>query len=319
MKIIAEVGSNWKTLNDCIYSIKQARRAGAHAVKFQLFNHQELYGQNINFEKIGETPYLHPDWISILKKECDENEIEFMCTAFSVHGYEKVNPFVSSHKIASAEMTDINILNTVNSFGKTVYLSTGGSNTSNDIRHALLYLKNCPVTIMYCVADYPAKIIDFRKLDQMKYYFGDNYSYGYSDHSIDVFNIPMTAKSKGCSVIEKHVNFTNHKDTNDSGHSLNFEEFSLMSRALMGEMPTIEETESLTNKDMRKIYRRRFIVTKEINSGDKFQIGKNVGIFRATRAYENPVMTFRPWDIEGKVSNKNKIIGEVVCYPDLDQ
>lgn len=316
MKIIAEIGSNWKTLDDCLMSIEKAKEAGANIVKFQLFDSFDLYGQP-SLDIPGETPFLNAQWLPKLKEHAMENEIEFMCTGFSVARYNMIDPFVYRHKIASAEMTDINILEALNSIGKPVVMSTAGSSL-DEIKSALAYLRRVPVTIMFCVGDYPAKIIDFRKLEQMKNYLGDSYSYGYSDHSIDVLNLPQKAKDLGCILIEKHVNFTTHKDTNDAGHSLNFEEFKLMCAKLRGEELTILDTEQYANVMMKKQYKRRFIATKEINIGDKFLLDYNVSIYRSNTTWHDPVSTFRPCDLFNQISITYKKPGDVISYADFE-
>lgn len=283
MKIVAEVGSNWKSLAECMLSIKLAKEAGADVVKFQFFNHDELYGDGSGLDLIGNSPYMPSGWLWQLKNYSDEMMIEFMCTAFSPSGYNKVNTMVQTHKIASAELTDVSILDTVNRFKKPVLLSTAGSHMQIEIKNALLHLVDCPVTILFCVGDYPAKIVDFRKLDLMKEFFGPGYSYGYSDHSIDVLNIPKIAKEKGCVVIEKHVNFTHHQTTPDAGHSLNFNEFKAMCLMLKGEDQTVNELDEHTNIMMKKQYKRRFVAAREIKAGEKFKVGVNVGYYRATQ------------------------------------
>lgn len=318
IKVIAEVGSNWRTLDDCKMSIRLAKEAGANACKFQFFNHDELYGDGKGLDKIGTSPYMPSDWLWQLKHECDNHRIEFMCTAFSPQGYSKINYMIQNHKIASAELTDVNILNTVNKLKKPVYLSTAGSHMQIEIKNALLYLTDCPVTIMFCVGDYPARIVDFRKLDQMMEYFGSGYDYGFSDHSLDVLNLPMLAKQRGCKVIEKHVNFTFHQDTPDAAHSLNFEEFKAMCLNLNDPAPTVNELELITNTMMKRQYKRRFIAMEDINPGDKFKIGVNVGYYRATMDAEGPVLTFRPWDISNKTALLYKKQGDVICYADIE-
>ena len=318
MKIVCEVGSNWKTLDDCLFSIKKAQEAGANYVKFQLFNDFELTGQLPDNSTMGVSPYLDFSWIPHLKMHADKFEIEFMCTAFSSLGYDMVNPFVNVHKIASAELTDISILSKVNSFRKPVMLSTAGSDLDIEVKSALLHLHDCPVTIMYCVADYPAKIIDFRRLDSMKEKFGQNYGYGYSDHSIDVLNIPYIAKEKGCSIIEKHANFCGHEDTDDATHSLNFEEFKLMCGKLRGEVYSEKQTNEMTNKSMRDLHKRRFIAIRDISPGEKFKIRYNVNYYRATIKANNPILTFRPWDIDNRPALNHKRIGDVITYADVD-
>lgn len=231
MKVIAEIGSNWKTHEDCRKSIQMAKLCGADIVKFQSFTAKDLHGVESSRE-------LSPA-LTCLKDIADEFDIEFMCTAFSCEGYSFINPLVRRHKVASAEITAIDLLETVNSFKKPVLLSTGGA-TLAEIETAVAKLKDCPVTILYCVTDYPARIVDFRHLEILKEHFGGGYSYGYSDHSSDVLNIPILARKHGSVILEKHVNFTDHTDTPDAPHSLNTEEFAMMVKHLKGELSPVE-------------------------------------------------------------------------------
>lgn len=260
MRVIAEVGSNFKTYEDCINSVKAAHLAGADTVKFQMYTHRELYG--VAGRLPGELPR---DWVPYLRNYAEHLGIEFMCTAFSPEGYEFVNSFVSTHKIASAELGAPDILKKVNSLGKPVVLSTAGS-TLDEIAAALELLKDVKVTIMFCVADYPAKIIDFRNLKELSERFGKSYQYGFSDHSTDVLNIPHSAKFYGATVIEKHVNFTRYTDTPDAGHSLNAQELSLMITNLKKQVPR-ELVESLCNQSMKKDWKRRHIKLQNGESG----------------------------------------------------
>lgn len=255
MKVIAEVGSNIKSFKDCVYSIEQSRLAGANIVKFQLLSRFDLYGE-------GSKEYcpLKKDWIPDLKNIADQNEIEFMCTGFSPEIYDYLNPFVKIHKIASAEITDLDILNKVASFKKPVILSTGGAKYAQ-IQQALDILKPCSVIIMYCVPQYPAKIISMDAFEVLKN-FGNNYSYGYSDHSIDACIIPKMFKDAGATIIEKHVNFLEYCDTPDAHHALNFKELSLMCRILKDEVISLVDIDKLNNSQMREEWQRRLIKGK---------------------------------------------------------
>jgi sialic acid synthase SpsE len=233
MKVIAEIGSNFKTQDDCIRSVGCAKEAGADAVKFQYFTGADLYGP-----LYGGTRNLIID-VEGLAEECGWKGIEFMCTAFSPTGYRMVDPFVKRHKVASSEITALDILNTVNSLGKPVILSTGGA-TGDEIARALLMLRNVPVTILYCEVAYPARVVDFRRFDELKARFGPVCEIGYSDHSIDVLNIPGTARDRGAKILEKHVNFTEHTDTPDAGHSISGKEFAMMTKYLKDQLPVCE-------------------------------------------------------------------------------
>lgn len=227
MKVIAEIGSNWRTELEAVASIAAAKRCGADIVKFQYYTNHDLYG-------VSGPSNCIPS-IRALSNVAREVGIEFMCTGFSPEAYQLINPWVERHKIASSEITAINILETVAKFGKPVLLSTGGA-TIDEIDRAVEILKPCPTTILYCVVEYPARVVDFRNIERLRRRYGGTCDVGYSDHSTDVLNVPTMALICGATVLEKHVNFSAHTDTPDAPHSLSEAEFSMMVRVLKNEL-----------------------------------------------------------------------------------
>ena len=306
-KIVAEVGSNWSSLEDCLASITKAKECGADAVKFQLYDYKSLYGLDApietkdgafgEYEKRKELPGTLPvDWLPKLKEQADNVGIEFMCTAFSVELLDKVDPYVKIHKVASAEMLHVGMLKRLRRIGKPVYLSTG-AHTVSEIDRALAFLTQpeveyhwgesaeiayeippVDVTLMYCTASYPAKYSNTYNVKLYRKLFSTKV--GFSDHTLDVYEAPINAIENGAVVIEKHVNFVN-ADGPDAPHSLNTEEFKDMVHALMGEHtkngPTPDEAGMLSQ------HNRRLIATKDIAQGEEFVEGLNYGFYRSLK------------------------------------
>lgn len=288
--IIAEVGSNWRDIHDCLRSIEAAKEAGADAVKFQLFNEQALYGvlsltdatapdSDIPLEELyargslrkrlpGEMP---PEWIPLLSAHCDEHAIEFLCSAFSPELYDVVNPYVRIHKVASSEMAHIRILDKLKGYGKPVLLSTAG-HSETEIRLALRRLGETPVVLMYCVGAYPARRTELWKLSRFAHEF--RVPAGLSDHSTEI--LAMTWGTGAC-VIEKHFTVIPDVMTPDRPHSLIPSEFKEMVQAIRGNLPE----QNADDNSMRLLHHRRLIALRDLKKGDVLKEGETFGIYRS--------------------------------------
>lgn len=314
MRIVAEIGSNYKTLDDCLNSISLAKNCGADIVKFQMFDYKSLYGM---YPDLGDgmqgfwgdagidrglkslnDPYMSVTWLPQLKAKADAVGIEFMCSAFSVPLLNEVDKYVSTHKVASAELTHIRMLERLREIGKPVILSTGAS-SMNDISIALKVLGDTPVTLLYCVAAYPANFINFYHMHRLREEFKK--PVGFSDHSTDVLCIPGLAGALGAKVIEKHVNLVGVKDTPDAPHSLSLDMFKLMCMSLRGGTITAG---GIGERDMYTTHNRRLIATKDIKLGETFIENENFGIFRSLKP---DLKALSPWTID-KVNGKQSKI-----------
>jgi N-acetylneuraminate synthase len=217
MKIVAEVGSNWQTDEDCIKSVELAKEAGADAVKFQFYGVTDLYGNAA--KQVKQMPPLHQ-----LGVACRSSDIELMCTFFSPLGVEMFDPLIKTHKIASAEMEYKDLIAAVLETNKPFYLSTGG-HTLKEVEQILRWMDlptdDQRLTLMYCESVYPARQTDMTKIKLLGEF---GYPVGLSDHSTEIYSTTHLALIYGCTVIERHVNLVGVTGTPDADHSLSFDE-----------------------------------------------------------------------------------------------
>lgn len=231
MKVIAEVGSNWKNSagqswredDDLFRAVEYAKEDGADAVKFQHFTSMELYGENV--------PAIDEYSVGIrrleaLKKHADEVGIEFMCSAFSLKGYGEINLLVKTHKIASSECNWFELVKYVLTFEKDTIISVGGLSRSGVKRNVIEWsLVENPgdLTLLYCDPTYPSLKTPGDVVEGIKALEKYGVDVGLSDHTNDIYH-PDSIKRR-ISVIEKHYNPLEYTSTPDAGHSLSRREF----------------------------------------------------------------------------------------------
>lgn len=272
MRVIAELGSNWKSFEDCKNAIALAKNIGADAIKFQLYTHEELYGTPGSIRGV-----MPRDWLPKLKIKADACGIELMCTAFSVQGIEYVDQFVSTHKLASSEMCHVEMLRTFKKIKKPLLVSTGGQSQKDIIAVNELLKPKTDVTFLYCEASYPSNRSDFRLIAELQDLTGRDV--GLSDHTLEVFNVPLIAQQMGATVIEKHFNPFEYKDTPDAPHSLGVDDFKDMITSIHGFLPVLGPTRN--EQDMILKHKRRLKAIAPIRPGDELKLNVNYGIFRS--------------------------------------
>ena len=227
--IIAEIASNWEgSISKAKKLIKECKKAGADAVKFQMWRAKDLYESS------------HPNWKEIkkseitfkkaqeLKKYADKQEIEFFCSAFypqAIEILEKLN--VKKYKIASRTclLKDPYSKETLISKAQTkkpVIVSMGMGGNKQKIKNIF---KNNNTTFCYCVSKYPTKFDDIDWKKAIKYD-------GFSDHTIGItapilFTILKKLNGSKKIIIEKHVKLSNSKGP-DASSSLDIIKFNEM-------------------------------------------------------------------------------------------
>lgn len=119
----------------------------------------------------------------------------------SVHFLNDLN--VSCHKIASASVTDLELLDVVNRSGRPVILSTGMS-TMEEIRQAIARLSDVPVAITHATSTYPCPPdqLNLRMINTLKSEFG--LPVGYSGHETGLATT-VAAVALGACIVERHV------------------------------------------------------------------------------------------------------------------
>ena len=211
--IIAEIASNWEgSISKAKKLILESKKAGADAVKFQMWRANDLYSKRNPQWKIIKKSELTFKKAEKLKKYADEQNMEFFCSVFYPEGVDYLELLgVKKYKIASRTclLNDKYSLETLESVARTrkpVIISMG---MGGDKKRIMKIFSKSKKTFCYCISEYPAP---FEKIDWKKAIKYD----GFSDHSIGIvapFLFTLLKKERHAKrlIIEKHVKLRNSR------------------------------------------------------------------------------------------------------------
>lgn len=241
-KIIAEIGVNHEgSLDRAKRQIDQAALAGADVCKFQTYSASKLASSKSSpaywdttkeptssqFELFSKLDSFTEAEYRELASHCSNAGVEFMSTPFDTEAAEFLNHYVSTFKIASADITNIPLIEKIRSFEKPVLVSTGAASMEEIDATAEMFVNHsADVTFLHCVLNYPTQLANsnLRCITTLQRQLPNGFFVGYSDH------VPPDSKGRmrsleiafllGASVIEKH--FTDDKSApgNDHYHSM---------------------------------------------------------------------------------------------------
>ena len=214
--IIAEIGINHNGSVDLAKKmIDEAVMAGCDAVKFQkrtvtkVYTPEELdvyrpnyYGSTNRDLKNG-LEFSYEDYCKI-DEYCKSKKIMWFASCWDKDSVDFIEQFdVPCHKIASALLTDDELLLHIKKTGKPILLSTGMS-TMAEIRHAVNLLGEENLVIFHCTSTYPTNHdeINLKVIEQFK----DEFScpIGYSGHERGLLPSILSVQV-GASAVERHI------------------------------------------------------------------------------------------------------------------
>lgn len=238
--IIAEIGNNHNGSYDlAIELIDQAIQAGADCVKFQMRQLDQVYrerslnkaGEDLGSEYIVDLLQrfeLSKEEHRKLKVYCDNKDILYLCTPWDANSLAILEDMqVEAYKVASADLTNVPLLEELAKTGKPLILSTGMSKTE-EVEHTVAFLneKRTAFALLHCNSTYPAPFhdINLRWMDGLRKIHP---VIGYSGHERGIA-VSIGAATLGAAIIERHFTANREMEGPDHAASLEMSEFKQM-------------------------------------------------------------------------------------------
>lgn len=277
---IAEIGNNHNgSLSRAKEMVDLALDAGADAVKFQMRHLDQVYRQR-TLRKDGEdlsTEYV----IDLLRRfelpvqeheqlsqYCKARGALYLCTPWDAHSVAVLESLaVPAYKVASADLTNLPLLDRLTQTGKPLILSTGMS-TAEEIKVTVQFLnrRQANFALLHCNSTYPAPLHDInlkwiaelRKIHPLV---------GYSGHERGI-NVSLAAVALGATIIERHFTLDRAMEGPDHAASLTHPE---LKRLIEG----IREIESALGEGNRRVVSQGEMINRE-NLGKSLVASKDL-------------------------------------------
>jgi len=216
--VTGEIGINHNgELANAKKLIDAAVLAGADAVKFQKRT-PEVCTPRDQWDVERDTPWGRMTYIDYrhrvefgedeyreIDEYCKARDIAWFASPWDVESVEFLQGFdVPTYKVASASLTDDELLRAMRATGKTVILSTGMS-TPKQIRHAVEVLGSENIVLCHATSTYPCPPeqlnLQMIKTQEREY---PNVPVGYSGHETGL-QTTLAAVALGACFVERHI------------------------------------------------------------------------------------------------------------------
>lgn len=282
--IVAEMsGSHLGSLDRALKIIEEAKWAGADAIKLQTYDPNEMIGDwsyvlkgsawdGENLLELYKRSHTPRKWHKRLFDYAKEIGIDCFSTPFSVSDVQFLETLdCPMYKVASLEITNLDLIGEIATTRKDIIISTGGA-TTEEIETALgaanRRVLGCRlftlITLMKCTAAYPAEERNLVTITDMVRTF--NLPVGLSDHSIGTDDA-IIATSLGVSIIEKHITLDDLKGP-DSGFALDPVEFKLMVNKIRYTAKALGKVKYGPTSEEMVHLRRSLYFAKDMSKGD---------------------------------------------------
>lgn len=229
--VIAEIGINHNgSLDLALELVDRAAEAGADSAKFQLRELGSLYraggreGEDLGAQytlDLLDRFHLPPEDLYRAFDRCVEHGMVPLCTPWDVESLEALERYgLPGYKLASADLTNHDLLAAIAESGKPVLVSTGMSTESEIVEAvAVLQRHGASYALLQCNSTYPApyKDVHLRYLDALRRIGGC--PVGYSGHERG-WHVPVAAVALGARIVEKHLTVDRNLEGNDHKVSL---------------------------------------------------------------------------------------------------
>ncbi len=232
--ITAEIGINHNgDIEIAKKLIDGAKASGCDAVKFQKRTIEKVYSKEIldspRESQWGNTTRDQKIGLEFNEKEYDEidkycknEKISWYASSWDIDSQKFLNQYeLKYNKVASAMLTNLELLKTIAEERKHTFISTGMS-TLDEIRKAVDLFReyDCSFELQHSNSSYPMKIeeANLKCIPMLKKEF--NCDVGYSGHEAIGYLICVAATVLGASSIERHITLDRSMNGSDQSASL---------------------------------------------------------------------------------------------------
>ena len=280
VEIIAEVGSvHDGSLGNALKLIELAKELGADTVKFQTHIAAAETTKNApmpqyfkgepRYEYFERTGFNENQWAEIISC-CAANEINFLSSPFSLEAFRLLEKLgVERFKIASGEVTNVPLIQTIADKGYFIYLSSGMS-TWDELSVAIEACNADKLNVMQCSSIYPCppEQIGLNVIDEIKKRF--MVDVGFSDHSLGYASC-LAAVTLGATCIEKHLTFSRKMYGSDASLAMEPNEFAILVKEIRFLEKALDHPvskgSSFDYRGMKNIFEKSIVAASDIKAG----------------------------------------------------